>query len=91
MTNEERAEDLLHHIILSWNNHHHQREDTVAIILAHDDAIRRECADNWEREWWGFPAMSLEKLNERASDEQRDDIRAYRSAIMGTKGADYGR
>jgi len=58
-------------------------DQSAALITAHDEAIRRECADNWEREWWGFPAMSLEKLNERASDEQRDDIRAYRSAIMG--------
>jgi len=82
MTNEERAEELFNNI-LSFYWHDTPNEEGIKIILAYADEIRRECADNWEREWWGFPAMSLEKLNERASDEQRDDIRAYRSAIMG--------
>jgi len=45
MTNEERADDLVHHIITSWNDVHKQRGDTVRLILAYADEIRRECAN----------------------------------------------
>jgi len=45
MTNEEEADDLLHHIITSWNDVHKNRYDTVQIILAYADEIRRECSE----------------------------------------------
>jgi len=57
----------------------------AALITVRDERIRRECADRWEKEWWGFPDMELSKLRESANDEQLEDIKTYRAAIMEAK------
>ena len=79
MTNKERADDLLHHIITSWNDVHKRRNDTVRLILAHDDEIRRECADRAVK-WYNEP--DNQNYMERYDDDEYWN-NALTAAIIG--------
>jgi len=96
MTNEERAEELFNNI-LSFYWHDTPNEEGIKIILAYADEIRRE-QRNLFRDVLKTCLRAMKERRLYGSEWEHEygslwdcEDRMIEAAIVGTKGADYGR